>query len=127
LPAKRGNQRNIKRLDRLRAQAPTLLSKPKFGDEFQKWHRETVDAIETVFGPRSSEKTEFLQIFERYRQRQPGIERLGADALRTYRRKILREQRRILPVQERDLGYEQMLSEAGEFLLALKVVLKLRR
>ncbi len=108
-------------LEHLRAQIPSLQSEPPLGENFYRWHRDVLDALEKVYGPDSAEKREFEQIrFELA----PEMLRRSKERLRVFIRERLRV---IAPeVFEMPLDYycQQRLAQAAEFLLSLVVVLR---
>jgi hypothetical protein len=111
----------ITRLDQLREQIFSLQTKPRLGEDFKRWHRDVLIALDEIFGPQSPQKREFENIrFE-----------IDPEIIDRYRQRIritLAEKFHITPPEEFDIPEENYylrgLHEAADLLLGFKLMIK---
>ncbi len=108
MPAKKTD---LQVLGRLRDRIDQLQNEPPLGPEYQIWRAEVLRSVDEIYGPDSSERSEFGQI--RFKL-SPPLKEKAQDAIAA------------LGVPSLDTGnyYKERLHEAKEFLLGL--ILSLR-
>lgn len=110
-------------LEYLHKQIPSLHTKPRLGEEFNKWRNEVFDALEKIFGSGSNELIEFQRIHFEIR---PEILSQSRERIHTFLRERFDTDLQYDFEVPHDHYYQQRLYEASEFLLALIVMLRLR-
>ncbi len=112
---------DIALLEELRTHTSLLASKPRLDEDFQRWRRDVLNALERVFGPDSREKREFDQL--RFQINRELRERVEARIRLVLQERLGLEAPSEMHIPE-DHYYKERLQEAAELLLAMIVVLR---
>jgi hypothetical protein len=105
----------IARFERLRGEISFLLERPRLGEDFQRWHRDVLIALEETFGP--DEQAEFQRIaFD--------VDPMLLRQLRKQRGTTLSDNYPDPYEIAQDDYYQKRLYDAEEFLLAMIILLR---